>query len=106
MLIGFIKLPNLSRYCGYVGLEVAQTVSKYLAVQNKTYVIQNRRLLIHQLLKSGLDSHTANRTITVLISSPSLQLTNKNQCAINYSIGETNYTTGIDNDIRPALKEW
>jgi hypothetical protein len=76
MLIGFIKLPNLSRYCGYVGLEVAQIVSKHL-------VIQNRRILVYQLLKSGLDSHTANRTVTVLISSPVLQLTNKNQCAIN-----------------------
>lgn len=84
MLIGFIKLPNLSRYCGYVGLEVAQIVSKYLAVQSKIYVIQNRRILVSQLLKSGLDSHTANRTITVLISSPVLQLSNKNQCAINY----------------------
>lgn len=83
MLIGFMKLPNLSRYCGYVGIEVAQLVSKYLAVQSKTYVIQNRRILINQLLKSGLDSHTANRTVTVLISSPILQLTNKNQCAIN-----------------------
>lgn len=83
MLIGFIKLPNLSRYCGYVGLEVAQIVSKHLAVQSKTYVIQNRRLLIYQLLKSGLDSHTADRTVTVLISSPVLQLSNKNQCAIN-----------------------
>jgi len=85
MLIGFIKLPNLSRYCGYVGLEVAQIVSKHLAVQSKTYVIQNRRILIYQLLKSGLDSHTADRTITVLISSPVLQLTNKNQCAINFT---------------------
>ena len=84
MLIGFMKLPNLSRYCGYVGIEVAQLVSKYLAVQSKTYVIQNRRILINQLLKSGLDSHTANRTVTVLISSPILQLTNKNQCAINW----------------------
>lgn len=84
MLIGFIKLPNLSRYCGYVGLEVAQIVSKHLAIQSKTYVIQNRRLLIHQLLISGLDSHTANRTVTMLISSPVLELTNKNQCAINY----------------------
>ncbi len=81
MLIGFIKLPNLSRYCGYVGLEVAEIVSKHLAVQSKTYVIQNRSILIYQLLKSGLDSHTANRTITVLISSPILQSTNKNQCA-------------------------
>ena len=84
MLIGFMKLPNLSRYCGYVGLEVAQIVSKYLAVQSKTYVMQNRRILINQLLKSGLDSHTANRTFTVLISSPILQLTNKNQCVINW----------------------
>jgi hypothetical protein len=83
MLIGFIKLPNLSRYCGYMGLEVAEIVSKYLAVQSKTYVIQNRRILINQLLKSGLDSHTANRTVTILISSPVLQLTNKNQLAIN-----------------------
>ncbi|BBD65605.1 hypothetical protein NIES4072_07200 [Nostoc commune NIES-4072] len=83
MLIGFMKLPNLSRYCGYVGIEVAQIVSKYVAVQSKTYVIQNRRILINQLLKSGLDSHTANRTVTILISSPILQLTNKNQCAIN-----------------------
>ncbi|RCJ30707.1 hypothetical protein A6V25_14205 [Nostoc sp. ATCC 53789] len=83
MLIGFIKLPNLSRYCGYMGLEVAEMVSKHLAVQSKTYVIQNRRILINQLLKSGLDSHTANRTVTVLISSPVLQLTNKNQLAIN-----------------------
>ncbi len=81
MLIGFIKLPNLSRYCGYMGLEVAEIVSKHLAVQSKTYIIQNRRILINQLLKSGLDSHTANRTITVLISSPVLELTNKNQCA-------------------------
>lgn len=85
MLIGFIKLPNLSRYCGYMGLEVAQIVSKHLAVQSKIYVIQNRRILVYQLLKSGLDSHTANRTITVLISSPVLQLSNKNQCAINYN---------------------
>ncbi len=85
MLIGFIKLPNLSRYCGYVGLEVAQIVSKHLAVQSKTYVIQNRRILVSQLLKSGLDSHTANRTVTVLISSPVLQFTNKNQCAINFT---------------------
>lgn len=83
MLIGFIKLPNLSRYCGYMGLEVAEIVSKHLAVQSKTYVIQNRRILINQLLKSGLDSHTANRTVTVLVSSPVLQLTNKNQLAIN-----------------------
>lgn len=83
MLIGFIKLPNLSRYCGYVGLEVAEIVSKHLAVQSKTYVIQNRRVLVHQLLKSGLDSHTADRTVTVLVSSPVLQLSNKNQCAIN-----------------------
>lgn len=83
MLIGFMKLPNLSRYCGYVGLEVAKIVYKYLAVQSKTYVIQNRRILINQLLKSGLDSHTANRTVTVLISSSILQLTNKNQCTIN-----------------------
>lgn len=83
MLIGFIKLPNLSRYCGYMGLEVAEIVSKHLAVQSKTYVIQNRRILINQLLKSGLDSHTANRTLTVLVSSPVLQLTNKNQLAIN-----------------------
>ncbi|YAG06301.1 Transposase [Nostoc sp. DSM 114167] len=83
MLIGFIKLPNLSRYCGYVGLEVAQIVSKHLAVQSKTYVIQNRRVLVHQLLKSGLDSHTADRTVSVLVSSPVLQLSNKNQCAIN-----------------------
>ncbi len=83
MLIGFIKLPNLSRYCGYMGLEVAEMVSKHLAVQSKTYVIQNRKILINQLLKSGLDSHTANRTVTVLISSPVLQLTNKNQLAIN-----------------------
>jgi hypothetical protein len=82
MLIGFIKLPNLSRYCGYMGLEVAEIVSKHLAVQSKTYVIQNRRILINQLLKSGLDSHTADRTVTVLVSSPILQLTNKNQCAI------------------------
>jgi hypothetical protein len=85
MLIGFIKLPNLSRYCGYMGLEVAEMVSKHLAVQSKTYIIQNRRILINQLLKSGLDSHTANRTVTVLVSSPVLQLTNKNQCAINCS---------------------
>ncbi len=84
MLIGFIKLPNLSRYCGYVGLEVAEIVSKHLAVQSKTYVIQNRRILVYQLLKSGLDSHTANRTVTVLISSPVLQLNNQNQCAINW----------------------
>lgn len=83
MLIGFIKLPNLSRYCGYMGLEVAEIVSKHLAVQSKTYVIQNRRILINQLLKSGLDSHTANRTVTVLVSSPVLQLSNKNQLAIN-----------------------
>lgn len=83
MLIGFIKLPNLSRYCGYVGLEVAQIVSQHLAVQSKTYVIQNRRVLVHQLLKSGLDAHTADRTVTVLVSSPVLQLSNKNQCAIN-----------------------
>lgn len=86
MLIGFIKLPNLSRYCGYMGLEVAEIVYKHLAVQNKTYVVQNRRLLVHQLLKSGLDSHTANRTVTMLISSPILELTNKNQCAINYRL--------------------
>lgn len=85
MLIGFIKLPNLSRYCGYVGLEIAQIVSKHLAFQSKTYVIQNRRLLVHQLLKSGLDSHTANRTVTMLISSQVLELTSKNQCAINYT---------------------
>lgn len=84
MLIGFIRLPNLSRYCGYAGLEVAQIVSKYLAVQSKTYVIQNRSILVYQLLKSGLDSHTANRAVTVLISSPVIQLSNKNQCAINY----------------------
>lgn len=83
MLIGFIKLPNLSSYCGYVGLEVAQIVSKQLAFR-KTYVIQNRSILVYQLLKSSLDSHTANRTVTVLISSPVLQLTNKNHCAINY----------------------
>jgi hypothetical protein len=90
MLIGFIKLPNLSRYCGYVGLEVAQIVSKHLAVQSKTYVIQNRRVLVYQLLKSGLDSHTADRTVTVLISSLVLQLSNKNQCAIN-CMGEKPY---------------
>ncbi|OYE01259.1 hypothetical protein CDG79_30690 [Nostoc sp. 'Peltigera membranacea cyanobiont' 232] len=66
-----------------MGLEVAEIVSKHLAVQSKTYVIQNRRILINQLLKSGLDSHTANRTLTVLVSSPVLQLTNKNQLAIN-----------------------
>ncbi len=46
MLIGFIKLPNLSRYCGYMGLEVAEIVSKHLAVQSKTYVIQNRRDIV------------------------------------------------------------
>lgn len=86
MLIGFIKLPNLSRYCGYVGLEVAQIVSKYLAVQSKVYIIQNRSILVSQLLKSGLDSHTADRTVTVLISSPVLELTNKNQCGINYRL--------------------
>jgi hypothetical protein len=66
-----------------MGLEVAEIVSKHLAVQSKTYIIQNRRILINQLLKSGLDSHTANRTVTVLVSSPVLQLTNKNHCAIN-----------------------
>lgn len=69
-----------------MGLEVAQIVYKHLAVQSKTYVVQNRRLLVHQLLKSGLDSHTANRTVTMLISSPILELTNKNQCAINYGL--------------------
>jgi hypothetical protein len=85
MLIGFIQLPNLSRYCGYVGLEVAQIVCKHLAVQSKTYVLQNRKILVDQLLKSGLDSHTANRTVAALISSPVLGLTNINQFAINSS---------------------
>lgn len=59
--------------------EVAQIVSQHLALQSKTYVIQNRRILVYQLLKSGLDFYTANRTITVLILSLVLQLTNKNQ---------------------------
>jgi hypothetical protein len=82
MFIGFINLPNLSLYCGCMGILVAQEVHKYLAVQTRTYVINNRIRLVSQLMTQGLDSATANRTVAALVSGSLLHNQNRNQCAI------------------------